>query len=101
MTHEIDLSSQQQSDYLAINPLGVVPTIIHDRRPLHESNTICEYLDAVSPDPPLRPNTPYDLALMRNFVRRVDGLIGHLIRFNWRHHMQQRAQGMSEGDWPT
>jgi glutathione S-transferase len=98
--HEIDLSRQEQHRpaYLAINPQGVVPTILHDGRPLHESSTICEYLDAVFPDPPLRPNDPYDLALMRNFVRHVDGLIGNLIRFNWRHHMQQRAQRMSEAE---
>lgn len=98
--HEIDLSRQQQHQpaYLAINPQGVVPTLVHDGRPLHESSTICEYLDAVFPVPALLPDAPYDLALMRNFVRHVDGLIGHLIRFNWRHHIQAKAQGMSEAE---
>lgn len=100
VAHEIDLSRQEQHQpaYLAINPLGVVPTILHDGRPLHESGTICEYLDAVFPEPRLLPDDPYDLALMRNFVRHVDGLIGNLIRFNWRHHLQKKAQGMSEAE---
>lgn len=95
---EVDLSRQEQHSaaYLAVNPLGVVPTMIHDGRPLHESGTICEYLDAVFPDPPLRPEDPYDLALMRNWVRHVDGQIGHLIRFNWRHGIQKRAEKMTE-----
>jgi glutathione S-transferase len=42
-------------EYLRINPNGVVPTMVHDGRPLHESGTICEYLDEISPDRPLRP----------------------------------------------
>ncbi|MFC3677762.1 glutathione S-transferase family protein [Ferrovibrio xuzhouensis] len=98
--HEIDLSRQQQHqpEYLAINPLGVVPTILHDGRPLHESGTICEYLDTIFPEPRLRPDDPYDLALMRNWVRHVDGLIGNLIRFNWRHHLQKKAEKMSEDE---
>ena len=40
--------------YLKINPNGVIPTLIHDGRPLNESGTICEYLDEVFPEPPLR-----------------------------------------------
>ncbi|SFH64794.1 glutathione S-transferase family protein [Albimonas pacifica] len=97
---EVDLSRQQQHspEYLAVNPLGVVPTLLHDGRPLHESGTICEYLDAVFPDPPLRPRDPYDLALMRNWVRHVDGQIGHLIRFNWRHSIQKRAEKMTDAE---
>jgi glutathione S-transferase len=71
--------------YLKINPDGVVPTLLHDGRPLHESGTICEYLDESYPDPPLRPETPYDRALMRNWVRHIDGRIHDLIVFNWRH----------------
>lgn len=95
---EIDLSKheQHQPAYLAINPLGVVPTIIHEGQPLHESSTICEYLDHVFPDPPLLPSDPYRLAQMRNWVRHVDGLIGNLIRFNWRHHLQKKAEKMSD-----
>ncbi len=97
-SHEVDLSRMEQHspEYLAVNPLGVVPTIVHEGRPLHESGTICEYIDAVYPDPPLLPPDPYDLAILRNWVRHVDGLIGNLIRFNWRHSIQKRAEKMSE-----
>ncbi|MFN7003807.1 MAG: glutathione S-transferase family protein [Roseinatronobacter sp.] len=95
---EIDLARQEQHspDYLRLNPQGVVPLLIHQGRALHESGTICEYLDAVFPEPSLRPSDPFDLALMRNWVRHVDGLIGNLIRFNWRHGLQQRASAMSD-----
>jgi len=39
-SREIDMSKLEQHtpEYLAINPLGVVPTIVHERRALHESD---------------------------------------------------------------
>jgi glutathione S-transferase len=83
-------------EYLKINPLGVVPTMIHDGRPLHESGTICEYLDELYPDPPLRPSAPYERAIMRNWVRRLDELIGNLIIFNWRHNLAKVASRWSD-----
>ena len=99
--HVIDLSAQEQHSeaYLKINPLGVVPCMLHDGRPLHESSVMCEYIDAVFPAPPLRPDDPYDLAVMRNWIRYVDGLITNLIRFNWRHGMAAKAAKMSEAEF--
>jgi len=96
--HHVDLEKMEHHspEYLAINPLGVIPTLIHDGKPLHESGTICEYLDESFPDPPLRPETPYERALMRNWIRHIDGLIGNLIIFNWRHHLQKTAQQWSD-----
>jgi len=83
--------------YLSINPNGVVPALIlDDGRPLHESGTICEYLDEVYPDPPLRPSDPYPRALMRNWIRHVDGLIGNLIVFNWVHSLAKVAAQWSD-----
>lgn len=98
--HVVNLATQEQHSaaYLKINPMGVVPTILHDGRPLHESSTICEYLDAAFPSPPLRPANPYDLAQMRNWVRYVDGLITNLIKFNWRHGLAKIAARMSDAE---
>ncbi len=92
--HHVDLEKMEHHspEYLAINPLGVIPTLIHDGKPLHESGTICEYLDESFPDPPLRPGSPYERAEMRNWIRHIDGLIGNLIIFNWRHHLQKTAE---------
>jgi glutathione S-transferase len=98
--HIVDLEMQEQHrpEYLAINPLGVVPTLLHDGRPLHESSVICEYLDAVFPEPPLLPADPYDRAILRNWVCHVDGLIGNLVRFNWRHGIQKRAEKLTDAE---
>ena len=84
-------------EYLRINPNGVVPALIlGDGRPLHESGTICEYLDEAYPDPALRPSDPYRRALMRNWIRHVDGLIGNLIVFNWVHSLARVAAQWSD-----
>lgn len=92
--HVVDMGKLEHHSpaYLKINPNGVIPTLIHDGMPLHESGTICEYLDETFPDPPLRPDTPYDRALMRNWIRHIDERIHNLIIFNWRHHLQKVAE---------
>lgn len=97
-SHVVDLTKLQHHspEYLKINPNGVIPTLIDDGRPLHESGTICEYLDETRPDPPLRPVSPYERALMRNWIRHVDERIGNLIIFNWRHGIQKVASQWSD-----
>src|SRR5689334_9593748 len=96
--HVVDMGKMEHHspDYLKINPLGVIPTLIDDGRPLHESGTICEYLDESYPDPPLRPDTAYGRAEMRNWIRHIDGLIHNLIIFNWRHHLQKVTEKWSD-----
>lgn len=98
--HVVDLAKMEQhsADYLKINPLGVVPALMHDGRPVFESGTICEYLDEMFPDPPLRPDEPYDRAEMRNWIRHIDGLIQNLVTFNWKHSLQLTAQKWSDAE---
>jgi glutathione S-transferase len=98
-TREVDMAGMEHHspEYLAINPNGVVPTLVlEDGRALHESGTICEYLDEVYPEPPLRPDDPYGRAEMRNWIRHIDERIGNLIVFNWAHHLQKAAQQWSD-----
>jgi glutathione S-transferase len=98
--HIVDMAKMEHHspEYLKINPLGVIPTLVHDGRPLHESGTICEYLDETYPDPPLRPDAPYARAEMRNWIRHIDGLIGNLIVFNWQHHLAKVASQWSDAE---
>jgi len=99
-SHTVDMAAMEHHspEYLKINPNGVVPALIHDGRPLYESGTICEYLDEVFPDPPLRPADAYDRATMRNWIRHVDERIHNLIIFNWRHHLQKVASQWSDAE---
>jgi len=97
----VDLAKGEQHtpQYLAKNPLGVIPLLVlEDGRSLYESGTICEYLDETIPDPPLRPDSAYDRATLRNWIRHVDGLIGNLIIFNWKHSIAKVAARLSDAE---
>lgn len=59
-------------DYLKLNPNGVVPTLMHDGRPIIDSSVIMEYLDEQFPDRPLTPSTAYDRARMRAWLRYIE-----------------------------
>jgi len=90
---------QHSAEYLAMNPNGVVPTLIHDGRVLYESSVVAEYLDEVFPDPPILPADPYAKAVMRNFVRWIDeNSLPKLIVFNWSQSMQPVASSWSEAE---
>ena len=73
-SHLLDLQQFEQHtpDYLALNPNGVVPTLVHDGRIIVESNVIIEYLDEVFPQVPLVPADPYERARMRVITRFAD-----------------------------
>ena len=58
--------------YLALNPNGVVPTLVHDGRPVVESTVICEYIDEIWPDTPLSAADAYGRAQMRAWLRFTD-----------------------------
>ena len=60
-TRIVDLTKMEQKrpEYLALNPNGVVPTLVHGERVLYESNVITEYLDDVFPHPRLYPIDPW------------------------------------------
>jgi glutathione S-transferase len=72
--HAVDLSQKEnlRPEYLKLNPLGVVPTLVHDGRPVIESSIICEYLDEAFPDPGLKPPTAHQRAGMRLWMKHVD-----------------------------
>lgn len=63
---------QLSPEYLAINPDGVVPTLVHDGHPVHESSIINEYIDEALPGPKLSPGQPLLRARMREFVKTCD-----------------------------
>lgn len=72
--HYIDILKGEQfdPDYLKLNPKAVVPTLVHDGEAIRESTLICEYLDEVFPDPPLKPADPLGRVRMRSFTKMVD-----------------------------
>lgn len=72
--HHLDLKAAEHTrpDYIAINPKAVVPTLVDDGRIVTESTIICEYLEEAFPETPLRPDSPFDRAVMRRWARVPD-----------------------------
>jgi len=59
-------------EYLALNPRGVVPTLVDDGQPVIESTLILEYLEDACPAHPLRPVAPIERARMRVWAKLPD-----------------------------
>lgn len=96
----LEAGEQLTPEYLKIHPKGFVPAIVHDDYTIIESTLICEYLDDVFPEPPLKPTHPGAIARMRLWPKAVDdglhfaiGSISHAAAF-----MPQLKQKMSVAD---
>ena len=59
-------------EYLKLNPLGVVPTLVDGGKPVIESSIICEYLEDRFPDGALLDGSPEARARARDVERIVD-----------------------------
>jgi glutathione S-transferase len=66
---------QNDPAYMKLNPNGVVPTLVHDGRPIVESSLILYYIDDAFPDPPLMPQDPQ----LRHRVRLYNKLIDEYV----------------------
>lgn len=60
---------QLKSEYLKLNPNGVVPTLVDDGDVIIDSSVICEYLDEKYPAPRLTPADAAQRAKMRAWMR--------------------------------
>lgn len=72
--HHVELSQKEnlRPEYLKLNPMGVVPTLVHHGKPVIESSIICDYLDDAYPQPSLKPADPYAVSQMRLWMKHVD-----------------------------
>lgn len=59
-------------EYLKLNPRGLVPTLVHDGRPICESQIILEYIEDAFPEHPLRPADLVERAEMRRWTKIID-----------------------------
>lgn len=72
---EIDIQKGEnlEPDYLAINPRGVVPTLVlDDGTILDESIAICRYFEALQPEPNLFGRDPLEIARVEAWQRRIE-----------------------------
>ena len=67
---------QHKPDYLAMNPDGTIPTLVHGDTVLAESTEMGEYIDAEFTGIPLRPEDPVERWRMRRWGKYLDGYFG-------------------------
>lgn len=89
----LDLQKFEQHDpqYLAINPKGVVPTLVHRGRSIVESSIIIEYIDDAIAGPPLAPADPAERASMRLWLRFSDEVAYQAVYIPTWQYMRHRA----------
>jgi maleylacetoacetate isomerase len=64
-------NEQQKSDYLALQPQGLVPVLEEDGEVFIQSLAIIEYLDETHPMPPLLPGHPAGRARVRALAQAI------------------------------
>lgn len=62
---------QRTADYMAVNPQGLVPTLVDDGTTIGQSLAILEYLEERYPSPPLLPRAPAGRARVRQLAMIV------------------------------
>ncbi len=74
VSHYVDLLRFEQHEpaFVAINPNGQVPVLVHDGKTVTESSIIDEYLEDTFPENPLRPADTHKRARMRILVKFID-----------------------------
>ena len=98
----INLATNEHLDpkYLAINPNGVVPTLVHDGQAIKDSGVICEYLEEVFPDTPLMPSDPVARSEVRAWIRYLDEVPTAAIRVpSFNMAFLPRYDGLDDADF--
>jgi maleylacetoacetate isomerase len=109
-----DGGEQHGASYKALNPAGLVPTLVWGDVVLSQSLAICEYLDEVRPEPPLLPEGAERRAQARAIAQdiacdvhplnnlRVQRYLGKELgadeaaRVRWMHHWMALGFGAVE-----
>ena len=90
---------QHTPEYLALNPNGWVPTLVHDGVPVVESSVICEYIDEILQGPPLVPHDPHERARMRVWAKWTDEVVIRAFQVaNWNRMMAPVARTWTDDE---
>jgi maleylacetoacetate isomerase len=83
---------QHQAGYREVNPLGLVPALVHGEHTIVQSMAIIEYLEEVFPDKPLLPPDPVERSRVRSIAQSVCSEIQPLNNLAVMHYLKDRMQ---------
>jgi glutathione S-transferase len=102
-SHWVDLHRFEQHDpaYLAINPEGQVPALVHDGEVMTHTSVINEYLEDAFPHTPrLRPEKPLAVARMRQWNKYIDDVVMQAVSIHgWQKGAGAVARQYSDADF--
>lgn len=98
-----DGGEQNTPEYRRLNPLGMVPALVHGERVLVESMAICEYLEELHPEPRLLPEAPSERARVRTLALSVACAIQPLNNVSVLKHLKSEfgADDQAVNAWYT
>jgi len=83
--------------YLALNPNGVVPTLVHDDAVIIDSSVIVEYLDEVFPETPMSMADAVGRAHLRKWLRYFEEVPTPAIRVpSFNNYLVKRYAALSD-----
>ena len=96
ISHPVDLTNNEHltPEFVAINPKGLVPVLVHDGVVVTESSDIIDYLDQHFPNPPLRLSDPAELERMYGWLKLWDETQISLKTLSHNTILKGRAAGM-------
>jgi glutathione S-transferase len=96
----IESGEHLKPEYLALNPNGVVPTLVHDGTPIIDSSVICEYLDEVFPQNSTTPPDALGRAKMRAWLRYIEEVPTPAVRYpSFNRVLVKNLQKMSKAEF--
>ena len=96
-----DGGEQKKDDYLALNPMGEVPCLVHNGQAIAQSVAIIEYLEALKPEPRLYPGAAPGIARIRQVCEMVNSGIQPVQNLKVLKELDKRFHTGPEGkaDW--
>ena len=83
---------QHKIEYREVNPLGLVPALVHENQTIVQSMAICEYLEEAFTDIPLLPANPTARARVRTIAQSITSEIQPLNNLAVMHYLKNEMQ---------
>jgi len=80
---------QFSPEYRKLNPIGGIPTLIHNGKVIPDSYAIIEYLEEIAPTPPLLPKDPYIRARIRQVCEIVNSSMHPMGNLKVLRHLEE------------
>ena len=87
-----DGGEQHRIEYREVNPLGLVPALVHEHQTIVQSMAICEYLEETFTDIPLLPANPIARARVRTISQSITSEVQPLNNLAVMHYLKNEMR---------